>query len=112
MILDKEEWIRYFLTRMQSSLHTEIHLPIVKYRELTALIKYIFAHAVELEEDNDSILYSVLYISYRIRYNDECLIREIGRQDEFWKSPHVWFRIVEYVKKAKYSYKQVTAGSA
>ena len=77
----------------------------MKYREITALIKYIFAHTAEIEEENYSILYSVLYISYRIRYNEDYLIKEFGRQEEYWRNPQIWFKIIEYVKKSKYSYK-------
>jgi hypothetical protein len=54
---------------MQNSLHTEIHLPIVKYRELTALLKFIFAFAAEIK-DNFYILYNILYVSYRIAHGD------------------------------------------
>ncbi len=67
-------WTNYFLTKLKSSLYTEIKLNNVKFRELASIVKYIFAIVVEAE-DNEGILYSLLYISYRVRCKDQYLIK-------------------------------------
>jgi hypothetical protein len=100
LILDNMRWANYFLGRLKSSLHTEIKLGNNKFRELASIIKYIFALVVEAE-DNEAVLYSLLYISYRVSCKDHYLIRELGKHDDFWRQTTLWNSIVQYIQLLK-----------
>lgn len=52
-------------------------------------------------EDNESILYNLLYISYRVRCNDQYLIKELGKHADFWMNQYLWTNIIEYIKLMK-----------
>ena len=93
-------WTNYFLTKLKNSLYTEITFNNNKFRELASIVKYIFAIVVEAD-DNESVLYSLLYISYRVRCKDQYLIRELGKHCDFWKNHFLWNNIVEYIKLIK-----------
>jgi len=49
-------------------------------------------------DDNQCILYNLLYISYRVRYNDQYLIKELGKHEDFWRNMNLWQNIIEYIK--------------
>ena len=100
LILEDMRWTNYFLTKLKNSLYTEITFNNNKFRELASIVKYIFAIVVEAD-DNESVLYSLLYISYRVRCKDQYLIRELGKHGDFWKNHFLWNNIVEYIKLIK-----------
>lgn len=51
LIIDSSKWAEYFLQKLQSNLHTEMRLTTSKFHELTTIMKYIFATAVELKNN-------------------------------------------------------------
>lgn len=48
MVLENMKWTYYFLNKLKGTLHTEIKLSNNKFRELTTILKYIFAIIVEV----------------------------------------------------------------
>jgi hypothetical protein len=52
-------------------------------------------------DDNEAVLYNLLYISYRVRYKDQYLIKELGKHEEFWKCDELWGDIIEYIRLTK-----------
>ena len=74
LILEETRWTNYFLNKLKTNLHTEIKLSNEKFRELASILKYIFALVVEAE-DSEPVLYSLLYVSYRVKCKDQYLIK-------------------------------------
>ena len=67
---------------------------------MATIIKYIFAIIVEVD-NNEGILYNLLYISEKVRCKDQYLIKELGKHEDFWKNSSLWQNIIEYIKTVK-----------
>ncbi len=99
MILEEEECGDYFLRSIRSKLHTELNLSVVKFHELMAILKYIFAASIEEEGGNSLKLYAIMFIGYRVRHGHSYLLREISKGTNYWEDSDVWFSIIDFLKR-------------
>lgn len=47
----------------------------------------------------------MLYVSCRVRYKDEYMIKELGKYVDFWRGHNLWLELVEFMRN-----KQVQKG--
>jgi hypothetical protein len=97
LIIDDNKWTEYFISSLSSRLFTEVNLPLEKYNDLLALMKYLFAEA--FDSGKYHTLYSLLWIAMRIHHNGQYLIRHFNKYDDFLNDQRIWFQMLEYLKK-------------
>ena len=89
LVLEDIKLSEYFLCCMCSHLHTEKSLPSDKYNDLLTLVKYIFAESMQ-HNDNQSVLYSILYLSLRVVNQGVPMIKELSKYREYWENEARW----------------------
>lgn len=97
LIIEDEKWTEYFLSILTGKLYTEVNLPLEKYNDLLAIMKYLFAEA--FEASNHPTMYSLLWIALRVHHNGQYLIRHFNKYQDFLEEQEMWFKMLEYLKK-------------